>query len=230
MYMKMGKLNRQNPDKITSNTHIQNPTQMTAQFLFKRNFADLNQEQKVAVYSYLTPIQTDQNGRPSIASKGMSQEVIDQLYKKDSEVVKSQLGNKLDQRDNSPEFKKLAQLHPDARTITYIPQENKVDFRSQPKYSYTNKINLKLKRDKLSSSPITNSPRDSRSPRNRTSNTEGYFLNLRKKSNNTELQKNEELRASLSNYYTASQENDPKFIRAVEEGYEMNQNKVSQIT
>lgn len=30
LYMKIGKLNRQNPDKITSNTLIQNPTQMTA--------------------------------------------------------------------------------------------------------------------------------------------------------------------------------------------------------
>jgi len=38
----------------------------------------------------------------------MSQEIIDELYKKDNEVVKSQLNNRLDQRDNSPEFKKLA--------------------------------------------------------------------------------------------------------------------------
>jgi len=30
LYMKLGKLNRCNPDKITSNTHIQNPTNMTA--------------------------------------------------------------------------------------------------------------------------------------------------------------------------------------------------------
>ena len=42
MYMNMGKLNRTNKDKITSNTHIQNPTQMTARFLFNKNFDDLD--------------------------------------------------------------------------------------------------------------------------------------------------------------------------------------------
>lgn len=51
----------------------------------------------------------------------MSQDVIDKLYKKDSDKIKAQLGNKLDQRDNSPEFKNLADLHPDSRTIKYIP-------------------------------------------------------------------------------------------------------------
>ena len=44
MYLKVGKLNRCNPDKITSNTHIQNPTQMTAQYLFKKNFVDLSND------------------------------------------------------------------------------------------------------------------------------------------------------------------------------------------
>jgi len=51
----------------------------------------------------------------------MSQEVIDTLFKKDSDKIKTQLGNKLDQRDNSPEFKNLSDLHPDARTIKYMP-------------------------------------------------------------------------------------------------------------
>lgn len=60
-------------------------------------------------------------------------------------------------------------------------------------------------------------------------------MNLRRKSNNTELQKqdiakSEALRASLTNYYSPTQDNDPKFIRAVEEGYQLNQGTASQIT
>lgn len=105
------------------------------------------------------------------------------------------LGSKLDQRDNSPEFKQLGFLHPQSRTIKYPPQENQHDFRSKPKYSYTKKINLKLmtqRRDKLGTSPISNegSPRsDARiSPRNKSSNNmDQYFMNLRKKANNTDL-------------------------------------------
>lgn len=77
MYMKLGKLNRCNPDKITSNTHIQNPTDMTAQYLYKKKFADLSQDQKVAVYRFLTPagidIKASLKGRPSVPSKTMSQ-------------------------------------------------------------------------------------------------------------------------------------------------------------
>ena len=65
-------------------------------------------------------MQSDQNGRPSNVPRGMSQEVIDTLYKKDSEKIKEQLGKKLDQRDNSPEFKKIADLHPEARTSKYV--------------------------------------------------------------------------------------------------------------
>jgi hypothetical protein len=92
---------------------------MTAQFLYKRDFADLPHDQKVAVYKYLTPGQTDQNGRPAIPSKGMSQEIINELYGKDNNMNKA-LGSKLNQRENSPEFKKLGELHPAGRTIKYI--------------------------------------------------------------------------------------------------------------
>lgn len=42
LHIKMGKLNRTNPDKITSNTLVQNPTQMTAHFLYKKRFQDLS--------------------------------------------------------------------------------------------------------------------------------------------------------------------------------------------
>lgn len=72
MYMKLGKLNKCNPDKITSNTHVQNPTQITAQYLYRKNFQDLSNEQKIAVYRFLTPVQTDSKGRPAVPSKGMS--------------------------------------------------------------------------------------------------------------------------------------------------------------
>lgn len=120
MYLKLGKLNRCNPDKITSNTHIQNPTQMTAQYLFKKNFADLSNDQKVAVYRFLTPPGTDLKGRPTVPQNGMSQQYLDELFGKDSSVNKSS-GGQLDQRNNSPEFKKLSYLHPEERIVSYIP-------------------------------------------------------------------------------------------------------------
>ena len=174
---------------------------MTAQFLYQKDFQSLTNDQKIFVYKYLTPGQTDANSRPAVPSKGMSQDIIDEIYGKGNDVKKS-LGAKLDQRDNSPEFKKLSCLHPQARAASYLPQENKIDFRSQPKYSYSNKINLKLKRDKLSSSPATKSPRaDSKSPRSRNNGVDGYFLKLRKQSNNTELQP-AETRANASGKYS----------------------------
>ena len=64
-----------------------------------------------------------------------------------------------------------------------------------------------------------------------TTNVESYFLNLRKQSNNTELQSPE--RQSLpqsSKDYSSPQQTDQKFLRAVEQGLELNQRKASQIT
>lgn len=99
-------------------------------------------------------------------------------------MVNKSLSSQLDQRENSPEFKKLSYLHPEERTIAYIPQDNKESFRSQPKYVYSNKVNLKLTRNKLSSSPGNQqSPRADKtfSPRHSmTCNVDGYFMNLRK--------------------------------------------------
>lgn len=74
---------------------------------------------------------------------------------------------------------------------------------------YSHKVNLKLKREKLASSPANQSPRGERptiSPRNSmTTNVENYFLNLRKQSNNTELQSPERktLQQSNNNFYSS---------------------------
>lgn len=234
MNMKLGKLNKCNPDKITSNTHVQNPTQMTAQYLYKKNFSELTNEQKVAVYRFLTPIHTDSKGRPAVPSKGMSQEIIDEIYGKDSHITKS-LGSQLDQRDNSPEFKQLTYLHPKERTLSYIHQDNKDSFRSQPKYGYNKNVNLKLMREKLISSPHKESPTGERqvlSPRHSiNSNIDGYFLNLRKQSNNTEL--NSPDRASIGTSLQQSIHNnntDKNFTRVIQQGFELNQSKYGEIT
>lgn len=53
----------------------------------------------------------------------MSQEMIEELFGKNSGMNKA-LGSKLDQRDNSPEFKQLGFLHPASRKIAYPAQEN----------------------------------------------------------------------------------------------------------
>ena len=122
----------------------------------------------------------------------MSQEIIDELFGTNSSMNKA-LGSKLDQRDNSPEFKMLGFLHPQSRTIKYPAQDNQHNFRSQPKYSYSKKTNLKLfnqKRDKLGTSPVTykDSPRSGGgSPRVSGVGLDQHMMNLRKKANNTEI-------------------------------------------
>lgn len=45
---------------------------MTARYMFNKDFKDLIDSQKIAVYKYLNPGQTDQNARPAVPSKGMS--------------------------------------------------------------------------------------------------------------------------------------------------------------
>lgn len=62
MFVSLGKLNRQNPGKITSDTGVQNPVMMAALFFYNRNYQDLTSSEQSNLYKKLNSIEKDENG------------------------------------------------------------------------------------------------------------------------------------------------------------------------